>query len=64
MRKKVTEIIKLLEKDGWYLFAQKGSYKQYKHPVKKGKVTVPDHGKNDELEHFLVDSIFRQAGIK
>jgi predicted RNA binding protein YcfA (HicA-like mRNA interferase family) len=64
MRKKVTEIIKILEKDGRYLFAQKGSHKQYKHLLKKGKVTVPDHGKNDELEHFLVDSILRQAGIK
>jgi predicted RNA binding protein YcfA (HicA-like mRNA interferase family) len=64
MRKKVTEIIKLLERDGWYLFAQKGSHRQYKHPIKKGKVTVPDHGKSDELEHFLVDSILRQAGIK
>ena len=64
MRIKVTEIIKLLERDGWYFFTQKGSHKQYKHPVKQGKVTVPDHGKNDELEHFLVDSILRQAGIK
>ncbi|MBP6967996.1 MAG: type II toxin-antitoxin system HicA family toxin [Prolixibacteraceae bacterium] len=32
--------------------------------MKRGKVTVPVHGKNDELEHFLVDSILRQAGIK
>lgn len=62
--KKVAEIIKLHGSDGWYFFAQKWSHKQYKDPVKRGKVTVPVHGKNDELEHFLVDSILRQAGIK
>lgn len=29
MRVRVFEIIQLLEKDGWYLYAQKGSHKQY-----------------------------------
>jgi len=64
VKKKVHEVIKMIEKDGWYLSEQKGSRRQYRHPVKKGKVTVPDHGRNDELDHFLVDSILKQAGIK
>ena len=64
MRKKVKEIIELLEADGWCLSRQKGSHKQYKHSSKTGTVTVPDHGKNEELEHFLVNSIFKQAGLK
>jgi predicted RNA binding protein YcfA (HicA-like mRNA interferase family) len=64
MRKKVWEIIKILESDGWYLSSQKGSHKQFSHPLKSGKVTVPDHGRNHELEHFLVSSILKQAGIK
>lgn len=64
MRKKVREIIKVLEADGWYLHRQKGSHKQYRHPSKKGLVTVPDHGKNDELNHHLVRSILKQAGLK
>jgi predicted RNA binding protein YcfA (HicA-like mRNA interferase family) len=63
VKKKISEIIKIIEKDGWYLWSQKGSHKQYRHQFKSGKVTIPDHGKNDELEHFLVKSILKQAGI-
>jgi hypothetical protein len=37
---KVREIIKLLEKDGWFLANTVGSHRQYEHPTKKGKVTV------------------------
>ena len=33
---KVRDIIKLLERDGWYLKATKGSHRQYKHPTKPG----------------------------
>jgi len=64
MIKKVREIIKIIEKDGWRFSVQKGSHKQYEHPIKKGKVTIPDHGKNKELHHKLVDSILKQAGLK
>lgn len=41
------EIIRLLEEDGWYLKVQKGSHAQYVHLMKKGKVTVPIHGKKN-----------------
>lgn len=64
MRKKVKEIIDIIEADGWFFCRQKGSHKQYKHPLKPGTITVPDHGKNEDLEHFLVNSILRQAGLK
>jgi predicted RNA binding protein YcfA (HicA-like mRNA interferase family) len=37
---KVIEVIKLLEADGWILVATKGDHRQYKHPQKKGKVTI------------------------
>lgn len=37
---KVKEVIKLIEKDGWYLARQKGSHQQYKHSAKTGTVTV------------------------
>ena len=33
---KAREVIKLVESDGWFLARQKGSHRQYKHPVKKG----------------------------
>lgn len=64
MIKKVKEVIKMIEADGWRLYSQVGSHKQYKHPTKKGRVTIPDHGKNDDLDHKTVKSILTQAGLK
>ncbi|MBV9315101.1 MAG: type II toxin-antitoxin system HicA family toxin [Pseudonocardia sp.] len=31
----------MLEDDGWYLVVAVGSYRQYKHPTKIGRVTAP-----------------------
>ena len=58
---KVSEILKMLREDGWYLSDQKGSHRQFKHLTKNGKVTV--NGKpSDTLEQFLLNNIFKQAG--
>ena len=54
------EIIKKLKKDGWVEVAKKGSHAQFKHPSKKGRVTVP-HPKKD-LPKGTVKSIYKQAG--
>lgn len=64
MRKlKTWEIIKQLEADGWYKVRSKGSHRQYKHPTKKGCVTV--NGKLNETQNqFLINSIYKQAGWK
>ncbi|MGC9934907.1 type II toxin-antitoxin system HicA family toxin [Priestia aryabhattai] len=56
------EIISKLLADGWYLINTVGSHHQYKHPQKKGKVTLP-HPKKD-LPRKTVESIGKQAGIK
>ncbi len=62
-RYKVIEVIRLLERDGWGLCYYKGDHRQFKHPSKKGKVTV--RGKNsDVLSQFLLNSIWKQAGWK
>ena len=37
---KVREIIKLIEADGWYLVTTAGSHRQFKHPLKPGRVTI------------------------
>ncbi|HEX3035552.1 MAG TPA: type II toxin-antitoxin system HicA family toxin [Thermodesulfobacteriota bacterium] len=59
---KVRDVIKMLEANGWYLARTKGSHRQYKHPTKKGLVTVP--GKlSDELAPGTLNSIFKQAGL-
>ena len=60
---KVSEVLKMLIDDGWYLTDQKGSHRQFKHLTKKGKVTV--NGKPREtLEQFILNIIFKQAGWK
>ena len=37
----------MIEDDGWYLVAMKGSHRQYKHPAKPGKVTIASHLRHD-----------------
>lgn len=39
---KIRDVIRMIEDDGWYLVATKGSHRQYKHPSKQGRVTTPD----------------------
>lgn len=60
---KVKEIIKLIEKDGWYLTRQKGSHMQFKHSVKKGLVTIACHRMSDDVAKGTLASIFRKAQI-
>lgn len=59
-RKKIKEMIRIIEEDGWYLARTKGSHMQFKHPRKQGIVTVSTCGINKNLEL----SILRQAGLK
>ena len=60
---KVSEVLRLLHGDGWYLVATRGSHRQYKHSSKLGRVTVP--GKpNDDLAPGTLNSILKQAGFK
>lgn len=55
------QIIRELEKDGWAEVGARGSHRQFKHPTKPGRVTVP-HPKRD-LPAGTLRSIERQAGI-
>jgi predicted RNA binding protein YcfA (HicA-like mRNA interferase family) len=60
---KVKEIIKQIEAEGWFHQTTKGSHRQYKHPIKSGKVTI--NGKpNDDLSEYIRNSILKQAGLK
>jgi predicted RNA binding protein YcfA (HicA-like mRNA interferase family) len=60
---KVSEVIRLIEGDGWYLVRVKGSHRQYKHPVKKGLVTIAGN-LNHEVVKGTLNSILKQAGLK
>jgi predicted RNA binding protein YcfA (HicA-like mRNA interferase family) len=60
---KVSEILRILHQDGWWLATQRGSHRQFKHPSKPGRVTVP--GKpSDDLAPGTLNSILKQAGMK
>ncbi len=59
---KVREMLKILENDGWYLVTTKGSHRQFKHPTKKGRVTVAGHSKED-IHPKTQKSILNQAGL-
>lgn len=63
MPQRVREIIRTLEREGWYHVQTTGSHRQYKHPSKPGRVTVSGH-LNDEVRIGTLKSILRQAGMK
>ena len=56
------EIIRLLQADGWFEVARKGSHAQFKHRDKQGRVTVP-HLKRD-IPIGTLRSIEKQSGLK
>jgi predicted RNA binding protein YcfA (HicA-like mRNA interferase family) len=53
----------MLIDDGWVQVTQKGSHRQFKHPAKAGKVTVPGKG-SDEVRPGTLKSILRQAELE
>lgn len=60
---KVRDTIKMIEADGWYLVAIRGSHRQYKHPTKPGRVTIAGHP-GDDLAPGTLNSILKQAQLK
>jgi predicted RNA binding protein YcfA (HicA-like mRNA interferase family) len=60
---KVSEVVRMLHDDGWFLVVTRGSHRQYKHPWKPGRVTGP--GKpSEDLAPGTLNSILKQAGLK
>lgn len=60
---KVRDLLKLIEGDGWYQVAQKGSHRQFKHPEKLGRVTIAGHP-SQEMDKGTLNNILKQAGLK
>jgi predicted RNA binding protein YcfA (HicA-like mRNA interferase family) len=56
------EVIRRLKHEGWFEVAQAGSHKQFKHPVKHGRVTVPFP--RPDIPIGTLKSIEKQSGIK
>jgi predicted RNA binding protein YcfA (HicA-like mRNA interferase family) len=60
---KVRAVIKLIERDGWRQVRQRGSHRQFHHPIKPGTVTVSGHPSED-LRRKSESSIIRQARLR
>lgn len=60
---KVREAIRMIEEDGWFIVATRGSHRQYKHAMKPGRVTIAGRPSED-LAPGTLNSIVKQAGLK
>ena len=60
---KVSDIIKIIESDGWYLHRQKGSHRQFRHLIKNGLVTIAYHKSLKDVPLSTLKSILKQAQI-
>ena len=59
---KSSELLRLLEKDGWFSVSQKGSHIKMKHASKVGIIIFPNHG-SKEVGKGLEKKIKKDAGI-
>ena len=59
---KPREVLRTLQKAGWYVHETTGSHVHLKHRTKSGRVTVPYH-QGFDLPKPIVRSIIRQAGL-
>ncbi len=60
---KTRDVIKLVEQDGWVQVEAHGSHRQYRHPVKKGRVTIAGQP-SKEMPPGTLNSVLKQAGLK
>jgi predicted RNA binding protein YcfA (HicA-like mRNA interferase family) len=60
---KIRDVIRMIEADGWYIVITKGSHRQYKHPVKSGRVTIASHP-GEDVAPGTFNSILKQAQLR
>jgi len=60
---KVSELLNLIENDGWVLVRQRGSHRQFHHPIKSGTVTIAGKPSVD-VPRGTLHSILKQASLK
>lgn len=59
---KVRDVITIVQQDGWYIVRIAGSHRQFKHPVKPGRVTIAGHP-STEVPPGTLKNIKRQAQL-
>jgi predicted RNA binding protein YcfA (HicA-like mRNA interferase family) len=60
---KVSELLRVLEKNGWFLVRQRGSHRQFHHASKSGTVTVAGKPSID-VPPGTLSSVLKQSGLK
>jgi predicted RNA binding protein YcfA (HicA-like mRNA interferase family) len=60
---KVKDLIELIEYYGWYLDRTKVIHRQFKHPTKKGTVTIAGKLSTDMPKGTII-SVLKQAKLK
>jgi len=60
---KVSEIVRLLKKNGWYLDEHGSDHDLYRHPIKSKRIPVPRH-QSKELNPKTAISILKDAGLR
>ena len=56
------EVLKILKADGWYEVNCVGSHHQFKHPTKKGRVTIKHPDK--DIPRPTLSNTERQSGLR
>lgn len=59
---KVSEMLKILKKDGWFLHRNGKRHDLYRHPTKNGQIPISRH-KSQELKKGTEKSILKDAGL-
>jgi predicted RNA binding protein YcfA (HicA-like mRNA interferase family) len=59
---KSSEVLRILQRNGWYKISQKGSHIRMAHEEKRNIVIVPFHGAR-EIGKGLEKQIFKDAGL-
>jgi len=59
---KCSELLRKLKRAGWMEVSRRGSHVKLLHPVRKGIIIFPDHGRK-ELGKGLQLKIIREGGL-
>lgn len=59
---KSSQLIRLLQMDGWFKVSQEGSHWRMIHPIKTGELIVPFHG-SQEVGKGLEKKLLKKAGL-
>jgi predicted RNA binding protein YcfA (HicA-like mRNA interferase family) len=59
---KSSELVRILQKDGWFVVRQTGSHMIMEHSIKKEKIVCPFHS-SQEVGKGLATKILKDAGL-